>query len=508
MLTKYPIGIQSFREIRDGGYVYIDKTEIIHKMVDTGKYYFLSRPRRFGKTLLVNTIRELFNGSKALFEGLWIHDNWDWTNTNPVIHIKFAELPYKEEGLSNAITYGLTINAERLGIDLTGNNIKVQFRELIRRAAQKGKVVILIDEYDKPIIDFMDEPEIMEINRSIMKSFYSILKDSDDYIRFLMITGVSQFSQVSIFSDLNNLRNITLVDDYGAIAGVTQAELETNFGQEISQLQKQNPDILNQIKQWYNGYTWNMLTWVYNPFSILNFMAGPKFRNYWFVTGTPSFLIHLLKTRQMYDVEGIQLGEVSLSTLNVENPNPGSLLFQTGYLTIKNISPDGQVYELGYPNKEVKASLVDGLLSAYREAPSEDSVALMAKVKSDLESGDITGLTHQLNALIATIPYDHWNADTESIFTIITFLTFQFAAIDMHTEVHSSKGRCDLLVKTGRYIYVMELKLDGTAEEALQQVIEKGYLQPYAADIRKKFAVGISFSSKKREIQSYLVKEL
>ncbi|HTN37533.1 MAG TPA: AAA family ATPase [Arachidicoccus sp.] len=381
MLRKYPIGLQSFTEIRKGGYVYIDKTEIIHLLVETGKYYFLSRPRRFGKSLLVDTIEQLFNGSEELFEGLWIHDKWNWTKTHPVIHFDFAELPYKEVGLSEAINRGITRNAERIGVEISGDNIKDSFRELIEKAALKGRVVILVDEYDKPIIDFLDDPDVLETNRSIMKSFYSILKASDKYIRLLLITGVSQFSRVSIFSDLNNLRDITLVSQYGGIAGITQVELEKNFAQEISALQKDRPDILSQIKDWYNGYTWNMQTWVYNPFSLLNFMAEPVFRNYWFATGTPTFLLSQLKKRSQYDVEGIRMGSLALSTFDVDNPNAGALLFQTGYLTIKNISPDGQVFELGYPNREVKASLLDGLLSTYREISSQDSVALVADLR-------------------------------------------------------------------------------------------------------------------------------
>ncbi|UAY56582.1 ATP-binding protein [Arachidicoccus terrestris] len=507
MQRKYPIGLQSFREIRQGGYVYIDKTEIIHQLVETGKYYFLSRPRRFGKSLLVDTIEQLFSGKKELFEGLWIHDKWNWSQSHPVIHFDFSELPYKEIGLTESINRGLDRNAKQLGLSVSGDNIKDRFRDLIEKAALKGQVVILIDEYDKPIIDFLEEPGLMDTNRSIMKSFYSILKASDENIRFLLITGVSQFSQVSIFSDLNNLDNITLTTQYGGLVGITQKELEKSFAPEITELQKNRPDILAQIKEWYNGYTWNMQTHVYNPFSVLKFMKDPVFRNYWFATGTPSFLINILKKNNIYDVEGIRMGSLALSTFNPDHPNPGSLLFQTGYLTIKNISASGQVYELGYPNQEVKASLLDGLLSEYREMPSVDSVALIEDIQVALKAANIAGLVRQLNALIATIPYDHWKVDSESIFTIITFLTFKLIGVDVYTEVHSAKGRCDVLVKTDLYIFVIELKLDGSASEALQQIRKKGYLSPYVADLRKKLAVGISFSSENREVAEFLLEE-
>ncbi|WP_091395923.1 ATP-binding protein [Arachidicoccus rhizosphaerae] len=507
MLRKYPIGIQSFRKIRQGGYVYIDKTKIIHQLVETGQYYFLSRPRRFGKSLLVDTIEELFTGSKELFEGLWIHDKWDWTQTNPVIHFDFAKLPYKEVGLTEAINRAIAINATNLGIEVTGDNIKDCFRELIEKASAKGQVVILIDEYDKPIIDFLDEPEVVDIHRSILKSFYSILKPSDDYIRLLLITGVSQFSQVSIFSDLNNLNNITLNTHYGGIVGITQQELEDNFAPEIIELKKENPDILPQIKQWYNGYTWNMKTWVYNPFSVLNFMDDPIFDNYWYATGTPTFLFKLLKKSKLFDVDGMRIGRSDLATFDISNADPGPLLFQTGYLTIKKTSADRKVIELGYPNEEVKESFLNGLLSTYREIYPTGSMPVISDVKEALRNGDVPGLITQLNSLIATIPYDHWNAGTESIFNVIIYLTFKLTGVDVYTEVHSAKGRSDVLVKTERFIYALELKLDGTAEEALQQIKDKGYLQPYAADNRKKLAVGITFSSEKREVSTYMVEQ-
>ena len=507
MLRKYPIGIQSFRKIREDGYVYIDKTEIIHRLVEAGQYYFLSRPRRFGKSLLVSTIEELFSGSQELFDGLWIHDRWDWSKTHPVIHFSFSNMGVSTIGLEAAIYRGLEDNARRLGLTLSNTSYDLQFRELIEKAVVNGRVVILIDEYDKPIIDFLEQPEKVDANRSVMKNFYSILKESDKYIRLLLITGVSQFTHVSIFSDLNNLDNITLTTHYGGLVGITQTELEANFSPEITELKQETPDILSQIKNWYNGYTWNMQTRVYNPFSLLNFMIEPVFRNYWYSTGTPTFLFKLLKKMALYDIEEIRIGSLALSDLNIESPKAGSLLFQTGYLTIKNISPNGQIFELGFPNREVKASFLDGLLSTYRGAPFEDSVALVDDIQAALRIGDLPALVRQLNTLIGSIPYDHWNAGRESIFTIVTFLTFKLAGIDVYTEVHSAKGRCDVLAMTDRYIYVLELKLDGTAEEALHQIKDKGYLQPHAADNRKKLAVGIAFSSEKREVSAYLVDE-
>lgn len=508
MLQKYPIGIQNFREIREGGYVYVDKTKEIHQLVTTGKYYFLSRPRRFGKSLLVDTIEELYGGSQQLFKDLWIHDHWDWTRSNPVIHFSFANIAYEYVGLTEAIHRAIAENAENLGVEIAGDNIKDCFKELIEKASIKGKVVILIDEYDKPIIDFLDQPEVVESNRSTMQSFYSILKDADRYIRFLLITGVSQFSKVSIFSGLNNLDNITLQNQFGDIVGITQQELEENFSGEIAELQKKEPDILAQIKDWYNGYTWDLQTSVYNPFSLLKYMRYRKFQNYWYETGTPSFLVKILRKHTIYDIEGMVLSDLSLSTFDTEHPNPGSLLFQTGYLTIKGTLDDGDLYKLGYPNREVKESLVDGLLSAYREAPWKESKGLAANIRAALHTKDTAALVKELNGLIASIPFDYWRADTESIFTIISFLTFTLVGVKVYCEVHNAGGRCDVLIKTEKYIYVLELKLDGTAGEALAQIKEKGYLQPYAADPRKKIAIGISFSSETRGVEEYLVEEL
>lgn len=354
----------------------------------------------------------------------------------------------------------------------------------------------------------MDDPDLLEENRSIMKSFYSVLKSSDGYIRFLLITGVSQFSKVSIFSDLNNLDNISLIPQYGGIIGITQKELEENFVEEIDELQKSSPNILDQIKNWYNGYTWNMNTWVYNPFSLLKFMKYQIFQNFWFETGTPTFLWKQLKMRTIYNVEETEASSQDLSSFNTDNPDPGSLLFQTGYLTIKKISSDRQLYKLGFPTKEVKSSFLGGLLSTYRNTSGGDTLLLIKKLNRSLSEFDMDGVINQLNALTSSIAYDHWKRDTESIFHIVTFLTFKLSGVDVYTEVHSSAGRCDILVKTDLYIYVMELKLDGTAEDALQQIKDKGYLKPYGSDSRKKLAVGISFSSAQGTVRDYKTEEL
>jgi hypothetical protein len=507
MRRKYPIGLQDFRKIREGGYVYIDKTEVIHELVDSGDYYFLSRPRRFGKSLLVSTLKELFQGSRELFKNLWIHDHWNWEKKHPVIHLSLSKIDYQKLGLYDALNKELDEIAAEIGVTLKEVDLKSKFRELIKTAAVPEKVVILIDEYDKPIIDYLDDLAKVEENKAVFKSFYSVLKDSDEHIRLLLITGVSRFSKVSIFSDLNNLNDITLSNRFGTIAGITQEELESNFSAEIVSLQQQDPGILNEIKKWYNGYSWDIKNRVYNPFSLLNYIAEPVFRNYWFATGSPTFLIKNIQAKGEYDFENVSSNENVLGSFDPLNMLSIPLLFQTGYLTIKGYNTVTRTYQLGYPNQEVKDSLLDNLLSAYRQVYPDGSSEQTGDLLLAVHANNIPGIISSLNAIIGSIPYDHWRADTESIFHIITFLTFKKIGVDVHTEVHNNKGRCDVLVKTNNYIYVIELKRDGTAREALEQILSSSYLQPYEADPRKKVALGISFSSTERMISGFEVKQ-
>ncbi len=510
-MRKYPIGNQDFKGIIEDGYVYVDKTKVIHSLIESGKYYFLSRPRRFGKSLLLSTIKEIFLGNKGLFKGLWIEGKWDWEQKHPVIHIGISQLDYQSLGLYDALSMELDNQARKLGLSLTSKTLKNKFVELIEQAAVQGKVVILIDEYDKPIIDYLDDLSKAEENRLIFKDFYSVLKDADKYIRLLLITGVSKFARMSIFSDLNNLRDITISPVSATLTGITQEELETNFAEEIRELQHDNPTVLGDIKAWYNGYSWNQgKDKVYNPFSLLNFMADRRFGNYWYQTGTPTFLInHMRRKREFLPERGIRLGENALGNFDISHLSSFQLLFQTGYLTIKRYDTKAQMYELDYPNKEVEDSLNDALLSAYRNVfPGGDSLAVKSDLGEALKDGDITALIRSLDALIATIPYEHWKADSESIFHIIAQLSFQKIAADISSEPHSASGRCDIVVRTSNYIYALELKLNATPQEALDQILKKGYLRPYQADKRKKFAVGINFSSAKREVDGYEVMEV
>ena len=508
-MNRYPIGIQSFEKIKTNGLLYIDKTQIIYNLVSSFGYFFLSRPRRFGKSLLLSTVKELFEGNKSLFEGLWIYDKWNWEQTHPVIHISFSNIGVSTMGLVPAIYNALKENALRLGITLSAETYDQQFKELIIKAAAGGNVVILIDEYDRPITDYLDNLEKVEEHRAIFKSLYSILKDADAYIRLLILTGVSKFSKASIFSDLNNIRDITMAPDFVNLVGITQNELEVNFAAEISEMQQTRPDILADIKRWYNGYSWDGENRIYNPFSILNFMADRKFKNYWFQTGTPTWLVNHMRDQMEYKLEDLHYSENDLSYFNTTAIESVPLLFQTGYLTLKGYDESTETYELGYPNKEVEDSLSDALLNAYRNVnPGNSSSSLTTLLTKGLKSNNIPQIIKAIDTAVSTVPYPLWNSDKESIFNIILYLSFNRAGAKVQSEQNSAQGRSDLTVYTPKYIYVFVLKINGSAQAALDQIFEKGYLRPFQTDPRKKIAIGVNFSSEKRAVDAYVIKEV
>ena len=494
---RYPIGIQDFRKVREGGYVYVDKTEHIHHILQGANYFFLSRPRRFGKSLLLSTMNELYRGSRELFEGLWIANHWDWEGMQrPVIWLKFSSQGIRTMGLEPGLTEMLKSEARRLNIQLESTSFDLQFKELIQKASKRAKVVLLIDEYDKPIIDYLDDTKIAEAHREILKSFYSILKDSDPYLELVFITGVSAFSKVSIFSDLNNLYNLSLVADARTLLGITQGELEHYFAAPLASVDKA------QVREWYNGYSWGGTEKVYNPFSILSFFqGGGEYSNFWFETGTPTFLIREMKKRSYYIPERIEVSQNKLNAFDLTRLDPISVLFQTGYLTILKYEPEDHLYTLDYPNMEVRQSMEQSLLHEYLEGPIQDPLARVAKLRNALRAGDIEGMVRIINALFASIPYDLWpQQQTERFFHAIIHLTFDLLGTYIRSEVHTSHGRCDALVETADYLYALEFKLDKSATEALQQVFDKGYLNSYADSPKQRIAVGMNFSSEERAV--------
>jgi hypothetical protein len=495
-MMKYPIGIQDFGGLRRDGYVYVDKTKHIHRIINSGKYYFLSRPRRFGKSLTLSTMKELYSGRADLFKGLWIEDKWDFkAMERPVIWLKFAKLDYHSKGLEAALNEEIVAIGKEFGLTLSHNNLKNNFSKLIQLVGSEDKrAVLLIDEYDKPIIDYLDDLEQVDTNRAILKRFYSVIKDSDPYLDFVFITGVSAFSKVSIFSDLNNISDISLDRLAVDLVGITQQELESYFAEEMQEI---DADLL---KRWYNGYSWNGKTTLYNPFSLLSFLRSRQYHNFWYATGTPTFLIKEMKKQRYYDIGQVEASQMGLSSFNVERLNPVTVLFQTGYLTIVDNSEGFGFYTLSYPNIEVKQSLQRHLLELYLDYPLHEPGLRVLKLKGMLERNDLAGVVTIINTLFAELPFDHWRRDDEHLFHAIVHLIFSLLGVIIQSEVHTARGRCDAIVKTDQYIYAFEFKRDGTAPAALQQIEERAYLSPYADDAREKIAVGINFSSETKQV--------
>jgi Predicted AAA-ATPase/PD-(D/E)XK nuclease superfamily len=505
MTLKYPIGIQNFEVLRTGEYVYVDKTNYIQKVVSGSKYFFLSRPRRFGKSLFVSTLESLFQGKKELFKGLYIEDKWNWEETNPVIKISFSNIDHRELGLSVAIKGELKRIAKQFGIELEAYSNGLMFRELIERISEaRGKVVVLIDEYDKPIIDYLGRDKDAEIaleNREILKGFYSILKDADPYLRLVFITGVSKFSRVSIFSDLNNLYDITIDNDFGGICGITQEELENAFKEELKTVD------INEVKKWYNGYYWDLSVGVYNPFSLLNFFVKRDYKNYWFETGTPTFLINLSKKLQMVDFDQVEVPATLLSAYEIEKLQLVPLMFQTGYLTLKHYDAETEMYTLSYPNREVRKAFLEILSNSYIESDTQQGVVLALQIRTALQTADINKVHQIFNTLFKSIPYELWQKENEHFYHAIIHLTFKLLGIYVDSQVQTSDGRMDALVRFEKYVYCFEFKLDESAEMALQQIEAKGYLTPYLLENRTCIGIGVNFSREEKKVKELLWRE-
>lgn len=509
-MQKYPIGIQNFQELITGGYLYVDKTALIYRLVSRGKYYFLSRPRRFGKSLLVSTLQALYEGKQELFSGLYIGDKWDFSQTNPTLVIYFNQMSLRDVGLEQSLKTTLRNEARRHNLLLESEGVGFMFQELIEKLHVKTgrKVVVLVDEYDKPIVDYLEELPIAHLNRQLLKSFYGILKPSDEHLEFVLLTGVSKFAKVSVFSDLNNLRDLTLNPQFSDLVGINQEELILNFKAEISDLASERgiteEVFLGQIKHWYNGYSWGGKVSVYNPFSLLNFFAdNGSFQNYWFSTGTPTWLIGLLRSRGIYQIEGQEVSAISLDTFDIEQLEVYPILFQTGYLTIRS-AEDG-IYVLDYPNQEVKQSFLQYLLQGYRQGSLGEGLPLVVHLRNALQNNDLAKAMEVMDTVFSSLPYDLWQNENERFYHALIHLTFTLLGVYVQSEVHTSRGRCDALVQTQRYVYAFEFKLDKTSSEALAQVKTKGYLTPYKPLGKALVAVGVNFSTATKSVESWEV---
>jgi hypothetical protein len=505
MIQKYPVGLQDFEKIRTENFLYVDKTEFIYKMANIGGYYFLSRPRRFGKSLFISTLESLFLAKKELFKGLFIEDKWNWEMKNPIIRISFSNIGHKDLGLREAINRSLDSTAQQYGISLHATYNAGKFKELILQLSEtRGKVVVLIDEYDKPIIDYLgDSTEKAIENRDILKAFYSILKDADPYLKLVFITGVSKFSRVSIFSDLNNLQDLTTNKFFSGCCGITQNELESYFEKELQETDKE------RIKEWYNGYSWDNRVRVYNPFSLLNFFVqGYEFKSFWFETGTPTFLIKLAENEHHFNFEEVEISTTALSAYDIQKLQLIPLMFQTGYLTVKSYDEIGDVYTLTYPNKEVRKAYIENLIAAFSHANLGYGVVYVNKIRQFLEKGEVDKIEEILNTIFKSLPYELWQKENEHFYHAIIHLTFTLLGVYVQSEVQTSDGRMDALIRMKDYIYCIEFKLDKSADEAIQQIKDKGYLEPFILENKKRIAIGINFSTSTKKVEGLKWEEI
>ena len=512
-MKKLPIGIQSFSELRTKDFIYVDKTEYIYELVSGSKVYFLSRPRRFGKSLLISTLKELFLGNKELFKDLFIEDKIEW-ETFPVVHLDFAKSNYKLLGLEKAIQDRLDNQADLYDVVLEKTDTGDKLEELIQKLFQKynKQVVLLIDEYDKPIIDFLEKEKIhiAEENRQIMKNFYTPIKSLDNELRFFFLTGVSRFSKVSIFSDLNHLLDITVDNRFSSIAGYTQKELEQYFDEYINSFIKKDTiisrkELLNLLREWYNGYSWSGDEKVYNPFSVMNAFAKSTINNFWFETGTPTFLTKLMAENQFYDITEIETDLTSLGAFDISNIETVPVLFQTGYLTLKE-KTEFDLYRLDYPNKEVENSMLKLLLSEFSKKEKSQTNTLLIKIKRSFDANNLDEFFIYLNSLFAKIPYQIFEQHKESYYHSIIFLTFELLGYYTDAEVNTSIGRIDAVIKTKTHIYILEFKVNDTAENAMQQIKDRKYYEKYLNEDKKIILMGIACQEK--TITEYLIEEL
>lgn len=518
-----PIGEQSFRKIRENGCIYVDKTEYVWKLSRTSHGYFLSRPRRFGKSLFISTLECYFRGQKDLFKGLYIEEKENaqkepWIEY-PVITFSLSSGDYNSDnGLSDRLQDTIDRCIREYGLDaVNGETLPVKFINLIVELRQKTghEVVILVDEYDNPLTSTMiTNPKQEEENRQLYKSFFSALKDMDDYIRFAFFTGVTKFSKVSIFSDLNQLVDISLDDDYSGICGITEAELTDTFEPEIQSLadynDMTNDECMDELKRMYDGYHFSKHgPGVYNPFSLLNALSKRDFGKYWFSSGTPGILMKKLGNSKLSlssIADGVTATESSLTDYRIEDKDPIPLFYQTGYLTICGFDRRFRLYNLKFPNAEVKYGFFDSLAKDYLGEVDEENPLTLDKMIIDLEKGEPDSFLNRLTSLFAAIPYPEGKApEYEGEWSRQIFIILELMGAYTQCDVHMATGRCDCVVTTPDYIYVFEFKLDKSVDDAMAQIDDKGYSIPYQADSRPLYKIGVSFSTDRRNISDWKI---
>ena len=510
----YPIGIQNFESLRQDGYLYIDKTALIYKMVKTGRYYFLSRPRRFGKSLLISTLEAYFQGKRELFEGLAMEKlEKDWIKY-PILHLDLNTQKYDTpESLEDKLNRTLIEWEKLYGAEPAENSLAMRFEGIIQRACDKAgqRVVILVDEYDKPMLQAIGNEDLQESFRGTLKAFYGALKSKDGCIQIGVLTGVTKFGKVSVFSDLNNLDDISMWNEYIELCGISEREIHENLEAELYEFADARgityDKLCAELKECYDGYhfTHNSIG-MYNPFSLLNAFKRKEFGSYWFETGTPTYLVKLLK-KHHYNLERMAHEETDAQVLNSidsESTNPIPVIYQSGYLTIKGYDEEFGIYSLGFPNREVEEGFMKFLLPFYAHVNQVESPFEIQKFVRAVRSGDYDSFFHRLQSFFADTTYELIR-DQEVHYQNVLFILSKLMGFYVKAEYNTSHGRIDMVLQTNKFIYIMEFKLEGTAEEALKQINEKQYALPFEADGRKIFKIGVNFSAKTRNIEKWIV---
>lgn len=513
---KYPIGIQDFKTIREDNYFYADKSALMYKLIKNGQYYFLSRPRRFGKSLLISMMEYFFKGEKELFKGLAIeHLEQDW-EVHPVLHLDLNAAKYSSpEALNSILSTQLSRWEEKYGASSAETVLSERFKGIIQRAYEKtgSKVVVLVDEYDKPLLQTFDNEELMEDYRSTLKAFYGVEKSMGAYIQFAFFTGVTKFSKVSVFSDLNNLADISMDKRYAEICGITEKEIHTHLDSEVGLLAQAcsltKDACYAKLKQDYDGYHFEADTvGVYNPFSLLRTLDSQAFKDYWFETGTPTILAEALK-KTNFHLEKLTQEEVTadiLGSIDSISTNPLPIIYQSGYLTIKEYDDEFLSYRLGFPNKEVERGFTRFLIPYYTSLTSQQGPSFISEFVKNVRAGRVDQFMRQLDSIFADGDYQV-TGNAELYFQNAVWLIFKLLGLYTEVEHHTSDGRIDMLIKTSDYIYIIEFKLDKSAEEALRQIEEKQYAKPFEHDGRHIYKIGVNFSTKTRRIEGWRTAE-
>ena len=514
---KYPIGIQSFKDIRVDGYVYVDKTALVYQLADKGKYYFLSRPRRFGKSLLISTMEAYFQGKKELFEGLAMGRLETEWKQYPVLRLDMNARNYENADSLNAeLNKHLLMWEGMYGIESNKSLApEERFFNVIQRAYEKTgmQVVVLVDEYDKPLLSTIDNKDLHDAYRNTLKAFFGVLKSQDQYIRFAFLTGVSRFSHVSIFSDLNNLEDISMDREYAALCGISEDELQPYFAESIQLLATANgtnyEETCHLLKRQYDGYHFcENGVGVYNPFSLLNAFKKKKISDYWFKTGTPTFLVKLLQDNhyELKELKGMYVDESTLASVDENHADPIPVFFQSGYLTISDYDSE-MGYRLDFPNQEVERGFFDFLLPLYASINKSETKGYLNKLTVAVRQGKPDDLLKTVQAMLSGKSYMLAGGDKEVHFQNTLYLIFVMLGYNVQVEQATSQGRMDVTIQTKDYVYIIELKLDKSAEEALQQIKANQYARPFQQDKRRLFLIGVNFSSETRTVEKWLIEE-